>query len=418
VNQERRRAIVLVLDGLGAGFLGPYGNTWLDTPAMNRLASEGLLCEQAMIDSPDLLQLYQSLWTDSHAAFPAAVPQPSILSELTETGRHARLVTDEPLVAEHPLSEMFAQRDLLPLLDAKRMASDPDQTGLARLHATAISSWLDAAVDLMWVHGRAMKAAWDAPQDFREQFRDEDDPPIPSIVTPPHGPVPEGADPDELQGVVWAYAGQIALLDLCLDPFLDLWRQTPEPTLLILCGARGYALGEHGHWGNSAVRLHSERIQVPLIVAINDLRLARIRTQSLVQPGDVAATLRDWFAEPEVAMADRPPRSLVGLPPQQWHPDSVFSRPLAVTRDREEWAFRTPCWLACLQTSPGGDMTRGGGEMYVKPDDRWDVNNVEDRVEPVAEAFRALADRCRLLPAGQSLEDLLPLDPLLIEPPT
>ena len=46
--------VVFVIDRLGASWLGPYGNTWLETPHFNRLAAESLVCETAIADSSDL----------------------------------------------------------------------------------------------------------------------------------------------------------------------------------------------------------------------------------------------------------------------------------------------------------------------------------------------------------------------------
>ena len=47
-TQEKRRAVVLVIDRLGAGYLGPFGNTWIDTPCFNQLASQSLLVRSSM----------------------------------------------------------------------------------------------------------------------------------------------------------------------------------------------------------------------------------------------------------------------------------------------------------------------------------------------------------------------------------
>ena len=50
-----QHAIVLVVDRLAAPFLGPYGNTWLDTPQFNRLAASSMLMEHALIESTEPL---------------------------------------------------------------------------------------------------------------------------------------------------------------------------------------------------------------------------------------------------------------------------------------------------------------------------------------------------------------------------
>ncbi|MEX2027531.1 MAG: hypothetical protein WEH44_09520, partial [Pirellulaceae bacterium] len=93
-----RSAVVIVVDRLGAAYLGPYGNTWLDTPALNALASRSLVCETVLAESPRLEDAYRSYWRDLR---PAA---------LADRGVSSALVTDEPLVAEHAPAENFEQR--------------------------------------------------------------------------------------------------------------------------------------------------------------------------------------------------------------------------------------------------------------------------------------------------------------------
>ncbi|MEO2022879.1 MAG: hypothetical protein ABGX05_13745, partial [Pirellulaceae bacterium] len=68
------RAIIIVVDRLGSGFLGPYGNTWVDTPAINRFASQSILWEHFLSDSPLLSSIYQSYWSGKHALQVQATP--------------------------------------------------------------------------------------------------------------------------------------------------------------------------------------------------------------------------------------------------------------------------------------------------------------------------------------------------------
>ena len=102
MSSDFPRAVVLVLDGLGAGYLGPYGNTWIETPTFNQLASQSWLLEQALIDSPNLELLYRSLWTGRHAARPAPPDSPSaasLLQRLAQAGASTLLITDEAACA-------------------------------------------------------------------------------------------------------------------------------------------------------------------------------------------------------------------------------------------------------------------------------------------------------------------------------
>ena len=72
-----------------------------------------------------------------------------------------------------------------------------------------------------------MAGPWDAPLALRQQFADEDDPEPPEFVEPPDRVLPDDFDPDELLGITHAYAGQVALVDLCLGMLLDAIDESP-----------------------------------------------------------------------------------------------------------------------------------------------------------------------------------------------
>jgi hypothetical protein len=133
-----RRAIVIVVDRLGAGFLGPYGNTWLDTPAFNQFAAESLLFENVITDSPRLEAVYRSYWHGDHALRSVAENgQQNLLTRLTAAGVSTALLTDESLVAQHAGAAAFGQKIVVPSRPAMT-ASDVSQTQLAELFAAAI----------------------------------------------------------------------------------------------------------------------------------------------------------------------------------------------------------------------------------------------------------------------------------------
>src|SRR5437868_1442745 len=105
-----RSAVVLVIDRLGAGWLGPYGNTWLDTPNFNRLAARSVLCETAIADTADLATSCRGLWTGRHAMEPDDAGMASLPALAAAAGAHTLLVTDDSEIAEHPLARGFAER--------------------------------------------------------------------------------------------------------------------------------------------------------------------------------------------------------------------------------------------------------------------------------------------------------------------
>ena len=240
-------AIVLVVDRLGAGYAGPYGNTWIDTPELNGLASRGWLGEFALLDTPRVDRLYRSYWTGRHAACPdPAGDRPfSLVSALGEAGVRCSLLTDEPGVAFHDLARPFPEHRLIDPPEATGAAADASRTQMAELFGAAID-WIARPHEpfLLWMHARGMNGPWDAPAEFRHRFVDEEDPPPPAFVDVPNEPFAAGSDPDRLLGLASAYAGQVALLDSCLGALLDAFDQSPlaENTLLLLTSSRGFPL--------------------------------------------------------------------------------------------------------------------------------------------------------------------------------
>ena len=101
--------LCLVIDRLHAGYLGAYGNTWIETPALDQLAFDSFVADQFLIDSPSLETVYRSYWHGRHAAADAAEPDArAALAELLATaGVNAALLTDERAVSGHPSGRGF-----------------------------------------------------------------------------------------------------------------------------------------------------------------------------------------------------------------------------------------------------------------------------------------------------------------------
>lgn len=61
--QTRKNVIVVMLDSLQFNYLGCYGNPWIKTPNMDRLAREGVLFENNYIDSLPTVPCRRSMYT-------------------------------------------------------------------------------------------------------------------------------------------------------------------------------------------------------------------------------------------------------------------------------------------------------------------------------------------------------------------
>ena len=100
-------AICLVIDRLHRGFLGAYGNTWIETPAFDRLTAESFAFDQMLVDSPGLATLYRSYWQGLHSLAPDVEGRASLPALLREAGVRTTLMTDDRGVGGHPLAIEF-----------------------------------------------------------------------------------------------------------------------------------------------------------------------------------------------------------------------------------------------------------------------------------------------------------------------
>src|SRR5690606_26246179 len=110
--------VVLSIDRLHAGYLGCYGNTWVTTPAIDRLASQSVVFDRATIDSPSLDFSTRSLWTALNAIVhrrQIAEGGGTLLDALTKSGWHSTLITDDSSMAKHPLAAGFSERIEIPI---------------------------------------------------------------------------------------------------------------------------------------------------------------------------------------------------------------------------------------------------------------------------------------------------------------
>src|SRR5262245_24036799 len=90
--------LVLVAHGFHLGYLGCYGNPWLATPHLDRLAAEGILFDQHYADDPSPAGAIHSWRTGRYHLPDQAAPPPTI--DLLDLCRQhqvaATLVTDHP----------------------------------------------------------------------------------------------------------------------------------------------------------------------------------------------------------------------------------------------------------------------------------------------------------------------------------
>jgi len=402
-------AIVLVLDQLSASMLGPYGNTSVETANFNRLAAESVLFEFAFASSPKLTTAYDHWWgpkpllpaiesSDLHDPAESSVSL-TFPTRLSEAGIETVLITDDLSISEHRSAEFerVIYLESLVATASTKAAENEAETGLAQFFAAA-TAWINEEFEpgmLVWLHSQGLSGPWDAPFAWREELCDEEDPLPPDFVAAPSLWLdPDTTDPDELLGLQIAATAQVRLLDEFLGVLLDEIDRLPADCQPMFCltSPRGCALGEHGLVGAGA-QLFNESVQIPLIIRPAQCPLTHQATRSskLVQTKQLIPLLEQALIanSPVAAESQTPvnPSSLATqellselnqvLPNREWES-------IVISSDEHE-SLQTHAWKLLRSKM-------GGAQLFAKPDDRFEVNDVSSRCPDVVEKMIVLLE--------------------------
>jgi arylsulfatase A-like enzyme len=163
----------------------------------------------------------------------------------------------------------------------------------------------------------------------------------------------------------------------------------------------GQPLAEHGILGGERVCVHTEAIHLPLMVRGPGIKAGR-RIQQLSQSIDLLPTLLDLLGLP----ANTPPGLGKSLTPML-RGESAKLRDYACARARsngdEAWSLRTHQWYFTMM---GGRTAEPSTALYIKPDDRYEVNDVSVQFPDVAEHLELTLRRYREALGRQRLDAL------------
>ncbi len=426
---------MVTLDGWSANFVGPYGNTWVETSALNGLARDALTVETAYADSVHLGAAFRTFWQGRHGLCPDDVSAASLGDILRHHKKQSHLITDDPLVARHPLASRMSSVTLIDLPPSERPAGTAMQTQFGQFMANAAEALQSADSDCIWIHARAFAGSWDAPYDLRLALTDAEEDPNPSrsVETPDDSGLASD-DPDAAWNLARSYAAQMMAVDRCLEVLFEIiddhsdWRDA----LLIATAPRSFPLGEHGRIGLQPVgslrssdpkldvthrrilpQLQGESLHVPLFVRSPDVRNVLVRSHAIVQPACVLGTLADWFQCNHIPQLSGPgtgATSLLSLFDRSSRFDSQWTRAASIADG--ERSLRTPGWFlrAPVVSDKPGDVTP---RLFVKPDDRWEANEVADRCPDVVESMQSVLNEFVEAAEAATLDQLPDLPDLL-----
>jgi arylsulfatase A-like enzyme len=285
-----RNVLIVLLDTVRWDHLGCYGYPENTSPAIDRLAADGVRFHRLMP---------QSSWT-----------RPSVASLLTSTyppvhgaeGRYDPVRAGLPDLAEALNRQGYASLGLttnpncLPVWGlGNRFTRYTSITGENKQSADAAA--IDAAVEgiaalagrpwFVYLHLMAAHRPYTAPTGYADRFR-----PDRYVGTRPQRRV---------QADLVSYDGEIAWADEQVGRLMDALKESGcyENTLILLLSDHGEQFLEHGRQGHG-VSLYEEELRVPFIVKLPGGAWPGESRQALVEMVDVAPTILDLLAlEPE-----------------------------------------------------------------------------------------------------------------------
>ncbi|MCK4873864.1 MAG: sulfatase-like hydrolase/transferase [Phycisphaerales bacterium] len=242
--------LIVSIDTLRADHVACYGNRSIDTPTLDGLAREGILCAQTITPVPSTLPAHSSLMTGldpyHHGArvngsFKLDDRNVTLAEILSEHGyRTGAIISAYVLDSTYGVGQGFEHYDD-DLTHGVRYAPHMFRERPAELTNEAISGWLREHADerfFCWVHYFDPHALYLPPEPYRTEY---------------------ARNP---------YDGEIAYVDNQLGKLLDLLSElgVRDKTLVIVTADHGEGLGEHNEMTHSLL-VYDSTLHVPMIIS-------------------------------------------------------------------------------------------------------------------------------------------------------
>lgn len=291
-HPSRPNILLLTLDTTRQDHLGAYGATTGATPRLDRVAAEGLACDNAIATVPVTLPSHASIltgmWPPRHgvrdnADFRLPASETTLAEHLKDRGYATGAVMGSYVLAGFlGLQQGFDAYD-----DVKtqvRQAPEGAKIRFAPILERGATEVTDTAIAMLdrfpgrpvfqWVHYYDPHSEYDPPEPFATRFRDR------------------------------PYDGEIAYMDAEIGRLLDAYdkRAMLDDTLVVVVADHGESLGEHGE-DTHGILVYDATIKVPLLMRWPAAIRPGTRHAGLVSTVDLVPTILDLAGLPPLRSA-------------------------------------------------------------------------------------------------------------------
>ncbi|MBT3272649.1 MAG: sulfatase [Spirochaetales bacterium] len=347
------RTILILMDSLNRHMLPAYGNSWVKTPNIDRLAAEGVVFEKHFCGSMPCIPARRDMMTGRlsflETGWGPLEPWDDLMPEILrkKVGTYSHMITDHCHYFNggagdryHNIFDSWEYKRGQPWDPWHGVVDPRPQPPGARNYCygktyhhqhLANLEYRDAEDDETYSSVQCIEAAcgfvnrnhaddnwhlhlelfdphepFDCPQTYLDEY--DDTWTGPPYTCPDYAPVDTEKDtPETIEHLRKAYAATITMNDRKLGQLFDMMDKFDmwETTAVILTTDHGYLLGEHGCWAKNYMIGYDELIHLPLIVRHPDATPGR--RKALTGAIDIMPTILDCHGVEEI------PESVIGM---------------------------------------------------------------------------------------------------------
>ncbi len=352
------KALFLVLDTVRRDYLAAYGNDWVRTPHLTRLAEGGIVFDNHWVGSLPCMPARREFMTGRHnfvyRGWGPIEPYDDVLPrELRKAGIFTHLMTDhdhyfdlggENYHTAFNTWEFFRGQENDPWVSRVDAVDMPEHLGqqtqvnrknrLAQQREEDFSGPRTAQAAVDWLKANKDADNWflqvelfDPHEPFyctdkyRAMYGDDWDGPL--FDWPKYGEVSES--PEAVAHIRKCYAGLLTMTDYWCGKVLDTLDELGlrDDTLIVFTTDHGTMLAEHRYWMKNEMPVYNEIVRVPLVISLPHGERAGTRVAALTQTIDVMPTVLEAFgcAAPPHVQGHSLLRAIAGETPRQ---DAIF----------------------------------------------------------------------------------------------
>jgi arylsulfatase A-like enzyme/Tfp pilus assembly protein PilF len=269
---SRPDVLLITIDTLRADALGFAGNRRVETPVLDRLAARGIVFENAhahnVVTLPSHANILTGLLPYQHGirdntGFRLDPSIPTLATILKANGyATAAFVGAFPLDSRFGLARGFDVYDDRYSRGRTQLDFEMPERPASEVVPAALAWWNQerSSPKFLWVHLYDPHAPYRPPAPLADRYRANE------------------------------YLGEVAATDAALAPLLDpISSGTASPTLVVVTGDHGEALGDHGE-KTHGLFAYEATLHVPLVVCFPG-RVARRSSSEFVHHVDIAPTV-------------------------------------------------------------------------------------------------------------------------------